>query len=180
MISRERSFFFSPALFQYASEEMQIETAASFISRISHLCSYDYQNEYSCKCLKNVLSGSMGLDRSLLQAIAAFDYCLADEIRVYEGSFPLWTDKAAVYYRSDSHKAWYPAEVIKRATGKEKFIVGTPQQLSTDKFKGISGMLTPDIAFGVVEENFGDLPQLICCLPRQAVYGVHPKILKVF
>jgi len=167
-------------IFQSASPQKQREAVTAFCQKLREITA-----KPDCYFDQQIKTDDGDLDTEIDLAIATYDMDLSDEVRVYEGVLPAWTDEAAVYYRSDAYKTSYPEIVIKaieNQTGiRGNFIIGDPDTIFGDWFpKGFTGMLTPELAFWCETGLEQFKPQPPYSIPRQEIYrsllhcGINP------
>lgn len=165
---------FQKPIYSHVSNEEQVMAAFSFTKKTLLLTQKDYQESFANWAIEKI-ENSDDSDFALKVAIAAFDYCISDEMRPYVGNLPAWTDNSAVYYRYEAYRAWYPPEVLESvfsvSNTRGDIIIGTKDQITRQKFPPEGqGMLTPEVAFWVDNFTTHKKPEPTCSIPRQVLY----------
>lgn len=186
-MSKERLIDFYEPLFEFVSPEQQKKIALEFVETVRGYTSSDWQREYVDFAKSKILDGGVNVESCLRLAISTFDYCLADDIRPYERGDYRWTDRAAVYFRSDAFKIDLPIMVknllVKIDSGfPEEILFFYPEQARSPLYQNCGlRYLTPEILFwssSVAKSS--SRPEPICSATRQDVFlslircGVNP------
>jgi len=186
-MSKERFVNLNGPLFEFVSPEQQEKIALEFIETVRGYTSSDWQREYTDFAKSKILDGGVNTESCLRLAISTFDYCLADDIRPYEQVDYRWTDRAAVYFRSDAFKMDLPIVVknvlLKNGYGAhEEILFFYPEQARNPLYaRHELKYLTPEILFwsSPVAKPLSR-PEPICSATRQDVFlslmkcGVNP------
>lgn len=174
-------------LLVFAEPLKQTEAAFELVRAVESYTTAAAQKSYIDQTKGYIADSWESPEQAIRAAIACYDYCLSDEVRVYAGILPPHTDGAAVYFRSDVYKQDYPSdmlEVLGNYLGYDPntIIIGTIEQIGHySHFSGQRGMLTPDFMFWVNEQNATlPPPEPPCGVPRQELYrsllrcGINP------
>lgn len=186
-MSKERLIDFYEPLFEFVSPEQQKKIALEFVETVRGYTSSDWQREYVDFAKSKILDGGVNVESCLRLAISTFDYCLADDIRPYERGDYRWTDRAAVYFRSDAFKIDLPIMVknllVKIDSGfPEEILFFYPEQARSPLYQNCGlRYLTPEILFWSSSvARSSSRPEPICSATRQDVFlslircGVNP------
>ncbi|MFA6250440.1 MAG: hypothetical protein WC686_02925 [Candidatus Shapirobacteria bacterium] len=110
-------------------------------------------------------------------ALNYYDMYLSDEVRPYQNFCLPLTDEAAVYYRSDVYKARHPRAIvlaIKRLFGEDPsdIVIGNPGVILSGGIfpSGVTGMLTPELAYWSPTSPDTPKPQPPYSMSRQEIY----------
>ena len=186
-MSKENLIDFYKPLFEFVSPEQQKKIALEFVETIRGYTSSDWQREYTDFAKSKILDVGVNAESCLRLAISTFDYCLADNIRPYEQADYQWTDRAAVYFRSDAFKMDLPIVaknvLLKNGYGvPEEILFFYPEQTRNPLYAHCElKHLTPEILFwsSPVVKSLSR-PEPICSATRQDVFlslmrcGVNP------
>lgn len=186
-MNNERLIDFYEPLFEFVSPEQQEKIALEFVETVRGYTSSNWQREYTDFAKSKILDGGINAESCLKLAISTFDYCLADDIRPYEQVDYRWTDRAAVYFRSDAFKMDLPI-VVKNVLLKNGYSVPgeilffSPEQTRNPLYAHCElKYLTPEILFwSSPVAKFLSRPEPICSATRQDVFlslmrcGVNP------
>lgn len=172
-------------LFEYAVASEQIRAAWDFIGYIKGYVSDPSKLDYIAE-VQELLRQTDDPQYAKRLAINCFDFCVSDEIRIYEVAHSLPTDAAAVYFRSDVYKTEYPNRLsvaIHAEIGypPQDLIVAPAELVEVLEPSGNLGMLTEKVAYIANESNqVLDRPYPPVGMPRQELYrelmscGINP------
>ncbi len=180
---------FALPIFEFAQPDDQIAAAISFIDSTKSYCADKERFDYADHIF-NKLHDCNDSQFAVRSAINCFDFCISDEIRIYEGVKPQLTDNAAVYYRSDVYKQTYPSIIVGSLTDAIGYvptdiIIANPEIVQSLSAPMHKGYITDEVMYAVNLENQRlDLPNPPVGMPRQEFYrsllgcGINPLVGK--
>src|SRR5258708_3626334 len=174
-------------VFAYSTPEAQLLASKQFVNSVRSHTSDTYRLDYLNKAESLLENSRIAPEVAIRVAVSCFDYCLSDEIRIYFGELPLFTDQASVYFRSDVYKQTVPEAIREALSEKSDYmlsdiVIGSKEHvLSYDQGQGLKGMITPDFAYWINNDEVTlNKPEPPCGVARQEIYrsllrcGINP------